>query len=47
MTVILLAENFRIKKLGAEVKILNLNNYLTICCQNNKDTMVTHQRGSK
>ncbi len=33
-------ENLRIKKLGAEVKISNLNKISAICCQNGKGIMV-------
>jgi hypothetical protein len=29
-----------LKKLSAEVKILNLINYLTICCQNGKGNTI-------
>ncbi len=37
-----LQKNFRVKKSRVEVKISNLINYLTICCQNGKDTTIFH-----
>ncbi len=30
----------KLKNLGAKVRILNLNNYLIVCCQNGKGIMV-------
>jgi hypothetical protein len=29
-----------LKNLGARVRILNLNNYSTVCCQNGKGTTI-------
>jgi len=39
-------ENFKIIKSSAEIKILNLITYLTICCQNDKGTTINLQYSS-
>jgi hypothetical protein len=38
---------FKIKKPSAKLKISNLNNYSTICCQNGKELQYPESKGEK